>query len=182
MMTKRRKGIPQIHGNSVNVTPLIDVVMCLIIFFMLVAKIGISTGAKPMDLPYSYLGKTIDDLGNTLTVNILPMGDLNAIKHPAPGERAMLPTEMQVTALVDNVDRDLPIKAIADGAVTYPLREVMREMKGRYGEQFKVIIRADSDLPFHLIEPVLIECGNAGVQNYAYSTQNLKGGEATANQ
>ena len=30
---------------EINVTPLIDVVMCLIIFFMLVAKIGVDTGA-----------------------------------------------------------------------------------------------------------------------------------------
>jgi biopolymer transport protein ExbD len=181
-MTRRRKGIPAAHGSHINVTPLIDVVMCLIIFFMLVAKIGITTGAKPMDLPYSYLGKKIDDLGNTLTLNLLPMGDLNAVKRPAGGASPALPTEMQVTALVDNLDRDLPIKAQADGVLTFPLRDVLKQMKTRYGEQFKVIIRADSDLPYHLIEPVLVECDNAGVQNVAYSTQNLKGGEETSAQ
>jgi biopolymer transport protein ExbD len=179
-MTKRRKGIPVAHGSHVNVTPLIDVVMCLIIFFMLVAKIGVTTGAKPMDLPYSYLGKNIDDLGNTLTLNILPMGDLGPVKHPAPGEPPTLPTRMQVTALVDNVDRDLPIESQADGAASFPLREVLRQMKARYGEQFKVIVRADSDLPFHLVEPVLVECANAGVQNVAYTVQNLTGGESAS--
>src|ERR1700749_2554224 len=100
--SRRLRGMPAVHGNEVNVTPLIDVVMCLIIFFMLVAKIGITTGAKPMDLPYSYLGKKIDDLGNTLTLNLLPMGDLRSVKRPGAGEEPALPTEMQITALVDN--------------------------------------------------------------------------------
>ena len=43
--------MPESHAAHPNVTPLIDVVMCLIIFFMLVAKIGVSTGAEKMELP-----------------------------------------------------------------------------------------------------------------------------------
>ena len=75
---KKKKGMPHAHGSEVNVTPLIDVVMCLIIFFMLVAKIGVNTGAKAMDLPFSYLGKKIDDMGNTLTLNgtVVPFSSL----------------------------------------------------------------------------------------------------------
>src|ERR1700712_4118920 len=114
-MAKRRHGMPHARGSEVNVTPLIDVVMCLIIFFMLVARIGITTGAKQMDLPYSYLGKKIEDMGNTLTLNVLPIGDMERVKHPAPGDRPTLPNEAQVTALVDGVDRDLPIKTEAGG-------------------------------------------------------------------
>src|SRR5438552_17602110 len=70
----RRRGMPSAHGNEVNVTPLIDVVMCLIIFFMLVAKIGVAQGIKKMDLPYTFLGKKIEDMGNTLTLNVLQVG------------------------------------------------------------------------------------------------------------
>ena len=33
--------MPEMKEGGVNVTPLIDIVMCLIIFFMLVAKIGV---------------------------------------------------------------------------------------------------------------------------------------------
>jgi biopolymer transport protein ExbD len=181
--SRRRGGMPRVHGSEVNVTPLIDVVMCLIIFFMLVAKIGVATGAKPMDLPTSYLGKSIDDMGNTLTLNILPVGDMSKIKAPVESERVP-PTEMQVTALVDGVDRDLPIKADLGGAAQFPLREVLMRMKGRYKDQFKVIIRADADLPFTLVEPVLIECTNAGAENIFFTTQKAvaqaggPGGEA----
>jgi biopolymer transport protein ExbD len=169
-MSKRRHGMPPSRGNEVNVTPLIDVVMCLIIFFMLVARIGITTGAKPMDLPYSYLGRKIPDMGPTLTLNILPIGDMQRVKHPDPSERPTLPTDAQVTALVDGVDKDLPIRTDAGGVVRFPLREVLKQMQGRYKEQFKVIIRADMDLPFHLVEPVLAECAAAGAQSVNYTT------------
>ena len=162
--------MPASRGNEVNVTPLIDVVMCLIIFFMLVAKIGITTGAKPMDLPYSYLGQKIPDMGPTMTLNILPLGNLERVKHPAPGERAALPTESQVTALVDGVDTDLPIRTDANGIVRFPLRDALKASQAKYKDQFKVIIRADSDLPFHLVEPVLAECAAAGAQSVNYTT------------
>lgn len=175
--SRRRRGMPAVHGNEVNVTPLIDVVMCLIIFFMLVAKIGITTGAKPMDLPYSYLNKKIEDMGNTLTLNVLPVGDLTRVKHPRFGERMELAKDAQVTALVDGVDRDLPIKTDVGGAQRFPLREVLQQMKGRYKDQFKVIVRADADLPFHLVEPVLAECANAGAQSVFF---NATGKEAPA--
>ena len=47
-----------------NVTPLIDVVMCLIIFFMLVAKIGVTSGAESeIDIPITQLGKDMNEIG-----------------------------------------------------------------------------------------------------------------------
>src|SRR3954471_15197492 len=69
-MKRRRRGMPAVRGSEVNVTPLIDVVMVLIVFFMLVAKIGVTTGAEPMDLPATILGAKIEDMGNTLTLNV----------------------------------------------------------------------------------------------------------------
>ena len=82
----RRRHMPQAHATHPNVTPLIDVVMCLIIFFMLVAKIGVSTGAEAsIDIPASILGQDLKDPGNALTLNV----------RAGPGDAPM------VTALVD---------------------------------------------------------------------------------
>src|SRR4051812_13718774 len=66
----KKRHMPESHAAHPNVTPLIDVVMCLIIFFMLVAKIGVTTGAVPMDLPQTVLGKKIEELKGTLTLNV----------------------------------------------------------------------------------------------------------------
>ena len=63
--------MPPMKEGGVNVTPLIDIIMCMIVFFMLVAKIGIDTGAdKSITLPASFIGNDIKDLGNTLTLNV----------------------------------------------------------------------------------------------------------------
>ena len=70
-----RRGMPEIKEGNVNVTPLIDIVMCLIIFFMLVAKIGVDTGAdRRITIPESLQGLDIGDMGNTLTLNVQPGG------------------------------------------------------------------------------------------------------------
>ena len=67
----RKHSMPDMKEGGVNVTPLIDIVMCLIIFFMLVAKIGVSTGIdQKIDAPKTYLGVKIKDLGNALTLNL----------------------------------------------------------------------------------------------------------------
>src|SRR5436309_14821821 len=87
---KLRRGMPEIKEGNVNVTPLIDVVMCLIIFFMLVAKIGVDTGAdQRISIPASLQGLEIKDMGNTLTLNV----------QPGPLDQPM------VTALIEGVAR-----------------------------------------------------------------------------
>ena len=68
--------MPESHSTHPNVTPLIDVVMCLIIFFMLVAKIGVNTGADPsITIPVTQLGSELKDLGNTLMLNVREVAD-----------------------------------------------------------------------------------------------------------
>ena len=66
----KKHSMPEMKEGGVNVTPLIDVVMCLIIFFMLVAKIGVSTGAKAMELPQTIAGKKIEELGDSIVLNV----------------------------------------------------------------------------------------------------------------
>lgn len=63
--------MPEMKEGGVNVTPLIDVVMCLIVFFMLVARIGVATGAsKAMLLPETIIGTKIEMLGDNLVLNV----------------------------------------------------------------------------------------------------------------
>src|SRR5436309_12812273 len=94
---KLRRGMPEFKEGNVNVTPLIDVVMCLIIFFMLAAKIGVDTGAdRRITIPASLQGLDIKDMGNTLTLNV----------EPGPGNTPL------VTCLVGNVRQEVkPVDA-----------------------------------------------------------------------
>jgi hypothetical protein len=89
----KKHRMPDIKEGGVNVTPLIDIIMCLIIFFMLVAKIGVSTGInKDVDAPTSYLGIKLPDMSNVLALNLYSKVGTDEPKEtpgrdevPAPG-------------------------------------------------------------------------------------------------
>ena len=147
-----RRGMPESHSVHPNVTPLVDVVMCLIIFYMLVAKIGVDTGAdKKIDLPVSLQGVKLEDLGNTVTLNV-----------SAGAEQPL------VTTLSPKTGRNEEIK-INEGDKK-PLRDLLRMFRGQ-NERFKVIIRADQNLDYRFLEPVLHACNEAQVREMNYATR-----------
>src|SRR5687768_2832635 len=109
---RMRRGMPEMKEGGVNVTPLIDIVMCLIIFFMLVAKIGVDTGAdQKITIPPSLQGLEIKDMGNTLTLNV----------RPGPADQPM------VTALVGGVVQE--VKVIDPVTGQKPLLATLRQWR-----------------------------------------------------
>src|SRR5215217_979122 len=106
----RKHSMPDMKEGGVNVTPLIDVVMCLIIFFMLVAKIGISSGInKDVDSPNTYLGVKLTDLSNAMTLNLYDKK--NGLDEP------------QILVDVKGKQRELKLQE----GTKHPLQEVLAE-------------------------------------------------------
>jgi biopolymer transport protein ExbD len=70
-MRHRRSNIPQAAG-KINVTPLIDVVMCLIVFYLIVGKLAAEKRAK-VDLPESKVGAP-EEAGGGPVVTIAAIG------------------------------------------------------------------------------------------------------------
>lgn len=181
----KKHSMPEMKEGGVNVTPLIDVVMCLIIFFMLVAKIGVSTGAAKLELPETILGKKMEELKGTLFLNVT---DPRIDRDPATGmpERDSAGrakrlsalagvTEPQVTGLVDPNDREpkeikLYKKDGAGQTVDYPLRRLL-EAAHKRDPAFSVTIRAERDLEYGMMQHVLVECANAGIKNINYGAK-----------
>ena len=140
---------------GVNVTPLIDIVMCLIIFFMLVAKIGVSTGAEKMEIPETFRGLKIDDLGNTLLLNV----------------RRGAGDEPRITALVNEKQQEIRLSQMgASGKLESPLVDVLTKLRSQ-NKEFRIIIRAEKDLPYRYLEPVLLAAGQASVTNVNFNTK-----------
>src|SRR4051812_2074779 len=134
--------MPDIKEGGVNVTPLIDIVMCLIIFFMLVAKIGVAQGIDAtIDLPASKLGQDLKDPGQALTLNV----------RPGPLDQPL------VTALVEGTSNTpQEIKLVDPMTNKRPLLEVLRKIKlgpdGRAGtkddKDLKIVIRGEQDMSY----------------------------------
>src|SRR4051794_11243905 len=151
-----RHHMPDSHSAHPNVTPLIDIVMCLIIFFMLVAKIGVSTGADAtIDIPVSKLGSDLKDPGQALTLNV----------RPGPGDQPL------VTALVEGGSNAAQeIKLVDPATGKKPLRDGLRKIKPGPDNrpnttddkaELKIIIRGDQEMSYTFLEPVLITCAEA---------------------
>ncbi len=66
---RKRRFHPHHETGKVNVTPMIDVVMCLIIFYLLVGKLAMSQQVK--NLPKSGQG-TMEQPAAAMVVDILP--------------------------------------------------------------------------------------------------------------
>ncbi|HSV13836.1 MAG TPA: biopolymer transporter ExbD [Tepidisphaeraceae bacterium] len=156
----KKVHIPETHVAHPNVTPLIDIVMCLIIFYMLVAKIGVTTGAEKMDIPESIVGTDIKDMGNTLTLNVRP----GAIEEPL------------VTALVklpgSAISRQSELKLRDPASGQNQLLNTLK-MYRQQNDQFKVIIRGEADMPYRFLEPVLVACADANVRNVNFNTKKV---------
>lgn len=154
----KRRVMPQMKEASVNVTPLIDVVMVLIIFFMLVAKIGVSRGAdEDIALPSAIFGKNIESLSNTLTLN------LHENKHAS---------EPTVYAMIEGQKRQIYVTAkTAAGNTDYQLARVLKAFHDQFQDKATIIIRGDQDMPYRQLELVLLACSQAGIPNVTYETK-----------
>jgi biopolymer transport protein ExbD len=154
----KKHAMPEMKEGGVNVTPLIDVVMCLIIFFILVAKIGVATGIDhKIDAPMTYLGVKIDDLSNVMALNLYPRTGFDE-----PEIRADVKGEHQ---------KELRLQDTIGGKVVHPLREVLIDMKKDRGDKFKVIINADKGTRYAQLQLVLQACAEAGVMNINFATK-----------
>jgi biopolymer transport protein ExbD len=169
-MSKRH--IPEAHAAHPNVTPLIDVVMVLIVFFMLVAKIGVSTGADDkIKIPASILGVDIKDMGNTLTLNVTP----------GVAERPM------VTAMVPNANGMPTVTELKTDMVGDSSQLINTLRMFRYGkdlkpkgdgpnadnDNFQVIIRGAKEMEYSYLQTVLMACAAAHVKSVAFNTEKV---------
>ncbi len=134
---------------AMNMTPMIDVVFQLLVFFMLVNNI-ISEEAVQMIVPDLENPKT-RELGeeNRITVNVAPqsydpvrqIGDLNI-----PGEAATVKVGLEVFELDD-----------MEGVT-----EALKDAKSR-NENIEVLLRADSGLFYDEVQPIMQAITSAGI-------------------
>jgi biopolymer transport protein ExbD len=160
--------MPEIREGGVNVTPLIDIVMCLIIFFMLVAKIGVDAGVDPtIAIPATILGTDIRklDIPNSLTLNVRPGG------VDQPDVSALVNGELTELKLVDEANRT----PLLDSLKFFRFGKDLKPGGTGVNEDnpaFNIIIRGDKDMDYRFLEPVLKTCATASVKSVNFTTEN----------
>jgi biopolymer transport protein ExbD len=124
-----------------NMTPMIDVVFLLIIFFLVSSHLARQETQLDLELPEARSGQRAqEDEVRRVVVNVLP--------EPRPEGR------IQVGGELMDADR---------------LAELVRLESQKAAGRLEVRIRTDRRVPYGAIEPILLACQRGGVWNVAFA-------------
>ena len=128
------------HRLEMNMTPMIDVVFLLIIFFLVSSHLQKQEAHAELDLPTAETGDeyTQTDI-RTLTVNISSRQDIYQI---AFGSRIISPSNL-----------------------VSQLQSELRRAKGK----LEVRIRVDRTTPYRVVEPILASCAQLDIWNVQFA-------------
>lgn len=142
-MRRRRFHKPRASG-EINVTPLIDVVMCLVIFYLMVGKLA-GDRRTSIDLPETKVGTEAQ--GDVIIVNVVPVTG-----EGWPGDGAQVVVDQDVMRDAESLE-----KLVRDRLGSHPGAAVQ--------------VRAEKQLPWDLVSPVLRSCTRGGATNVRLATE-----------
>lgn len=167
----RRRHLQEPYAAHPNVVPLIDVMLCIIVFYMLAARIGVDSGAdQTITVPVTLLGTELEKIGtNNIIVNV----------REQLGEPA-------VTAMVEN-GSGVQMFSVGSQKARYagynrvaPLKDALQALRiGRDGREgtaddrpdLGVIVRGDGEMSYKSFMPVMVAIADAGVRNVSHNTK-----------
>ncbi len=124
-------------GLDFQMTPLIDIVFLLIVFFVVSSHLARQETQLQLDLPQASTGQRPQvDENRRLVVNVLPDGTLRvAGREVAPDQ----------------------------------LRQIIDYERQTARERLEVRVRSDQEVPYGLVEPILLACARSGVWNVSFA-------------
>jgi len=166
----KKHSMPEMKEGGVNVTPLIDVIMCLIIFFMLVAKIGVATGAEKLALPETLVGVKIDKLGPNLILNVsdpnlkMVNGEVERVNGRAVREGHLESPRVTITPEVGNpLTKEIKLEAkTSSGQTDEPLTRVIEAALKNFPE-LSVTLRCQKEVDYATLARVIEKISKAQV-------------------
>ena len=147
----RRRGLEPMHDEHVNVTPLIDVMLCLIIFFLLCGQMTKDEFSK-LRVPQADSGQDTEKR-DRLLINLVPR-ERTAESAPAPVN-----------------PHDQPEIWIRGKQVALADLQAYLKRERLENPEVKVILRADAEIAYAWISPVLVSCAQADIQNVDFATE-----------
>ncbi|MFO0840228.1 MAG: biopolymer transporter ExbD [Phycisphaerae bacterium] len=143
---------------TLNLAPMVDVMMCLIIFFLLAGSL-VDAEHQAIELPFAVSAEPVERsaLGTRVTINV----------RRAPGAKDGLPAEYVVAGWDGQniVERLLPPEQIADF-----LRA--RAAEATPDSPIRCLIRAEQEVSYRDIEVVLRGCGLAKIAKVVFGANH----------
>lgn len=143
----RRVVLPNSLSVSPNMTPMIDVIFNLIIFFLCVSQFQKAESDASIDLPR------------------------------ATSKDAVVPAREETPPLVLNLLADERVLVAGRPVAVAELWELLRRRQRLVAPAaLEVWIRADRHVAYQAVEPVLLQCAKAGIWKVAFKVLNPRGG------
>jgi len=144
----RRREMPPVHADVPNLAPMVDVVMCILIFFMLGTSFALSEGFLPTQLPAD-VGP-----GGAAAVTVVPVVRISLLEEPTrPGGCRIL--------VLDRDLADPSFKALQ--AYMVERRAAGADPTGR------VVIGAEPGVQYQNVISAMDACVRAGFANLQFA-------------
>lgn len=141
---------------SVDMTPMIDMVFLLLVFFMIAATMSKVDFTPDIKLPVAPKAQVPDDLRNRGTVNILPMGS-----RTPQGEQVTEASPFLISS-----------KLVDDQGLKQEIANVLKA-----NPELRVYMRIDQNVDFGIVRRGIKACAEVGVFDIVFgSYQSGSGG------
>lgn len=152
---------PKPVSMELNLAPMVDVMMCLIIFFML-ASAMVSAENRPVNLPWALAAKELEkhELGNRVVINIRP-----SAANAEVAEYVIVRLEPSGTGEMALVER------VLGAADVEPYLKAAAARAAGAKEELRCVIRGDREVTYKDVEVVLRACGLAKIAKIVFSAQ-----------
>ncbi len=132
-----------------NMTPMIDIVFLLIIFFLVSSHLARQETQLELDLPAAASGRRAEDDDRTRRVIV------NVLAQPRQGDG------------LDEGGGKLMVggRVLEEGE----LQKVIEFERRRAEGPLEIRIRSDRQVPYGRVEPIMIACAKAGVWNVTFA-------------
>ena len=147
---------PKPVGMTLNLAPMVDVMMCLIIFFLLASKL-VDAQHRPLNLPYAQAASEVgrSELGPRVVINVRPMAE----------------DFLRAEYVVEGWDgRNITERVLEPDEIAGYLQIRADRAKER-NTDLRCVIRADEDVAYGHVEVVLRGCGLAKIAKVVFSAR-----------
>ena len=157
---------PQPVRMELNLAPMVDVMMCLIIFFLLTAVL-VNAENRPVNLPWAQAAeeKERKELGQRVVINIRPSLDDERI-----AEYVTVRPVARPGGGLDFVENPLTADQLNEFIQKVAKEKADLIKKG----EFRCVIRADQEVMYRHIEVVLRACGLAKIGKITFTANKGK--------
>jgi len=139
---------------TLNLAPMVDVMMCLIIFFLLAAKL-VAVEHYPVDLPWAQAAKEVEpsELGARVTITV----------------RRVTGDDGQAEYVVADWDGQQVVERVLQPREVAELLQARAARAARSQQKLRCVIRADEAVMYQHVETVLRGCGLAKISDVVFS-------------